>query len=95
MIGGNNQLTITLPKIWTIKNNLKKGDYVGICILNEPTISILEKIDKCKGWVKLTDINNKSIEGKVNEFVEDGVLLDSNRWMKFTDIKKIQRRLKL
>lgn len=93
-MGGNEQLTITLPKEWSTVNNLKKGDYVTISIANEPAIEILEEIKKNKRFVRLHKKNKEIIEGRVKCFYMDGVLLDSGIWVKFADIIKINRRVK-
>ena len=91
MEGGNNQLFITLPKRWAFENNLKKGDWVSIDIFNEPSKKFLEKMKEDKEMVGLTSDKIKSKKSRIDRFLENGVLLDSGFWMKFSDIKKISR----
>jgi len=92
--GGNKQLSVTLPKSWAIKNNLKKNDYVNVECLDEPSIEILEKIKDSNDNVIITTNNFKTRKGKVLAFIENGVLLDSGFWVKFSEIKKITKSVK-
>jgi len=92
MSGGNDQCLVALPKQWVVRNNIKKGSYVGIIVVDDPIFEMLKEIKENGEEIVLESDNVRTKRGKIKEFVEDGVVLDTGFWMKISDIKKISKR---